>query len=66
MASKPVDFDAVLRALGAEDAEPPPLMRKLLAELPASKSSPADAQVLAELEAWLHAILGDRARRARP
>jgi hypothetical protein len=65
----PVDFDAVLRALGAEDAEPPPLMRKLLSELPDSASpstagaSRADARLLADLEAWLQALERERAHR---
>jgi hypothetical protein len=58
---KPVDFDALLHALGAKDAEPPPLMKKLLADL---RPDPR-AALLSELEAWLAALADDGVRRAR-
>lgn len=55
MATDPTDFDAILEALGAADAEPPPLMKKLLGDLePVSPGlSRADRAALVELEAWL-------------
>jgi len=70
-APKPVDFDALLDALGATDAEPPPLMKKLLADIrPApgerisenarADLSAVDAAVLAELEGWLAALHAER------
>jgi hypothetical protein len=57
---KPADFDAILQALGAADAEPPPLMKKLLGDLgpPPNVLSAKDASIVAELEAWL-AVLHD-------
>jgi len=59
----PVDFDALLAALGAANAEPPPLMKKLLAESPPASADRAiaDAAVMSELEAWL-AVLRDETR----
>ena len=59
----PVDFDALLEALGAANAEPPPLMKKLLAEShPVSTDSSIDeTAVVAELKAWL-AVLRNETR----
>ena len=58
---KPTDFDALLAALGAADAEPPPLMKQLLAGVgQRSQSHDFDSRVLAELEAWLAAIVDER------
>ncbi len=58
MATEPADFDAILEALGAADAEPPPLMKKLLGDLePVSRGlSDADRAALVELEAWLAVV----------
>lgn len=52
MATGPADFDAILEALGAADAEPPPLMKKLLEPVSPGLSR-ADRAALVELEAWL-------------
>jgi len=65
MRDKQVDFDALLSALGAADAEPPPLMRQLLSGLDPVVEDNADARALAELEAWL-AVLLDERRERRP
>lgn len=60
MPDNPVDFDALLKALGAADAEPPPLMRQLLDGMePIDQGSPDD-RVLAELEAWLATLVHER------
>jgi hypothetical protein len=60
---KPVDFDAILQALGAADAEPPPLMKKLLGDLdpPPTALSATDAAIVVELEAWLAALRDETA-----
>jgi hypothetical protein len=61
MPDRPVDFDALLEALGAADAEPPPLMRQLLAGVdPVGRN--ADDRALVELEAWLAALIHERSR----
>ena len=61
MSTDPVDFDLLLQALGAADAEPPPLMKKLLGDLGHRSADlpTVDAAVLAELEAWLAALRDD-------
>jgi len=61
MPDKPVDFDALLEALGAADAEAPPLMRQLLAGVdPFGRN---DERALVELEAWLAALIHERSSR---
>jgi hypothetical protein len=60
MPDNPVDFDALLRALGAADAEPPPLIRQLLAGMEPVNQGGPDDWVLAELEAWLAALVHER------
>ena len=59
------DFDDLLRRLGAVDAEPPPLMKKLLDDraLAVDTSITADAVLLEQLETWLAII--EEERRAR-
>lgn len=62
MPDGPTDFDDLLRRLGAEDAEPPPLMKKLLDErrLPSWRVPLIDRALIAELEAWLAVIEDER------
>ena len=59
------DFDELLRRLGAADAEPPPLMKKLLDEQrsPPAADALADTILIAELEAWLALIEDERRSR---
>ena len=58
------DFDDLLRRLGAVDAEPPPLMKKLLDDRAlAVDTSITDAVLLEQLETWLAII--EEERRAR-
>jgi hypothetical protein len=56
----PTDFDDLMRRLGAADADPPPLMKKLLDERRANSTSAADTTLIAELEAWLSLIEAER------
>ena len=63
MPDNPVDFDALLKALGAADAEPPPLIRQLLAGMEPIDQGSLDDRVLAELEAWLATLVHERASR---
>ena len=67
MPHRPTDFDALLAALGAADAEPPPLMKQLLATAddPRVTRDP-DRRAIAELEAWLSALIRERSERQRP
>ena len=63
---KPVDFDAILQALGAADAEPPPLMKLLLGDLPPAPAdstglSPVDTAIIAQLDAWLEVLRDETA-----
>jgi hypothetical protein len=57
------DFDDLLRRLGAADADPPPLMKKLLDEQRLKSSPQPDRTLLAELEAWLSLIEEERRSR---
>jgi hypothetical protein len=64
--TRPVDFDELLRALGAADAEPPPLIKKLLAEVtPPADEAAAGQDARDALEAWLAVLDDRRAERAR-
>jgi len=64
---RPTDFDALLAALGAADAEPPPLMKQLLAKADAPRiTHDPDRRAIAELEAWLSALIHERSARQRP
>jgi hypothetical protein len=60
MAGGPADFDDLLRRLGAAEADPPPLMKKLLDEHRLKASSSADTALIAELQAWLSLIEEER------
>lgn len=66
MPGGPTDFDDLLRRLGAADADPPPLMKKLLDEHRLKPSSQCDTALLAELEAWLSLIEEERRSRTAP
>lgn len=63
MAGGPTDFDDLLRRLGAAEADPPPLMKKLLDEHRLKSTSSADTALIAELEAWLSLVEEERRRR---
>jgi hypothetical protein len=66
-----IDFDAILASLGAPDASPPPMMEMLVPEPPraapviepgepvAVTTCDPTAEVLQELESWLHVLQRD-------